>query len=478
MKKDNGYIAGGSFLMVFALVCLFLLGGVLLALQNFSTLGLNDMSAVSEVQNVLYIVFLTFIVLACVIVYDAFLKQKYRVQLAEREEKMKSLADVKQRFVSHVSHEMKTPLHAIIGITQQMKQLGDLGMTREEMLEKLESSSLHLQKMVENLLASSEDNWMLNMGEGIFDPAKTILETAESYRSKIMQKGIELNVLSKIQEGRNLKGSCFEIQQILCHLLDNSLKFTSKGRIEVSYWMKQMGTKQGMLHLSVSDTGIGISRDDLPYIFEGWGRSEKGSVFTKEYSGMGLGLAITKRLVSSQGGTITVESKEGVHTKFEISIPYLYAVTGEIHQDNPPPVSIPLSNPSVLVVDDDEFNLLLASSFLKKRQCQVMTAINGARALELLGQHPFDIILLDIHMPKISGLEIAETLRNEEGMNQNTPILAVTATSLHEGLIYQFRKIGIEDYLPKPYQEELLWQKMITLIEKKSNHHFRLSKIA
>ncbi len=459
-------VSGESFLIIgFALVSFFVLSGAFLMVEYFPETTLSG-TFTSNVRNILCVVFLVLIVFSCIIVYDAFLNWRYRTELAEYREKTKNLVDAKHRFISHMSHEMKTPLHAIVGIARQMKQMGDLGMSRPDMLDKLETSSVHLQKMVENLLMFSEENLEVNEGDESFDPGQIIEDVAETYRTEAEKKQLGFAVVSKINHNKRLKGNYVEIQQILGYLLDNSIKFTQDGKIELSYWVKELGKKQGMLYLSILDTGVGISSERLPYIFEGGEHGNYQAVLTKEHVGMGLGLALCKRLVGSKGGTIKVESKEGVYTKFEVSIPFQYGAEG-VSASTPSWNINENTALSVLVVDDDEFNVLLASSFLKKKQCRVTTALDGQKALEYLEYCSFDIILLDIHMPRMSGLEVAETLRKSNGINQNTPILAVTATSLNEVLLKQFKRVGIDDFLPKPYTTEVLWQKMHALMDRK-----------
>lgn len=447
----------------FVLICFFVLTGLFMTVENLSAEEIAKESFISNVRNILFIVFLVFIVFSCVIVYDAFLNRRYREELVKHKDKIKLVSEVKQRFISNMSHEMKTPLHTIVGISKQMMEGETLGLRREELFQKLGNSSQQLLKMVENLLMFADGDMALNLRDGSFDPNEVFEETLEPYKQMALQKNLKFAFNCTLPSGKQLKGSDFELKEVLKHLLDNSLKFTSKGCIEVSCSIKGIGDKHGLLMLSVTDTGVGIAEEFIPYIFDGFDKTNSEEVLTKEFPGIGLGLALTKRIVDMRGGNIKVESVQGESTRISVSLPYMYS---QENGDKNNLLAKQNIHPRILVVDDDEFNVLLATSFLKKRECVVTATMDASEGLKLLATQVFDLVLLDIHMPKISGLQIAESLRKSNHANHNIPILAVTATSLNENLISNFKTVGINDFLPKPYSDIQLWQKITYLVEK------------
>lgn len=417
----------------------------------------------SQIQTIKYVMFMSFGVLACfsgIIIYDTYKTIRFKEDLSVQKDHAEFLAGAKKDFIANMSHEMKTPLHAIFGVTQELVKDQTLVNTHGVLLDKVISSSKHMLNMVEDLLMVSNDGEIVTSFQNTsFSLSSSIQEITEDYKRKARLKGLELIVKSHVPSTVLLKGDARRLQHIIAHLLDNSLKFTNHGKIEISYWLKEKSHHESNVYLQINDTGIGISEQKLKVIFQ---ELEQGdSSITKQYPGIGLGLAITKKLVKWHGGSITVTSHEGSYTKFTISLPYNLDIT-----------SISLKKeenfnfqPSILVVDDDDFNLLLATSMLRKKNCKVETATDGNDAAKLMSEKQFDVILLDIHLPRISGVGVAEELRKSDGINSLTPILAVTATLLNDDALDKFKSVGINDWLPKPYNEVQLWEKINSLIE-------------
>ena len=417
----------------------------------------------SEIDTIRFVILISFGLLVCfsgIIIRETYMTNKFKENLSVQNDDAEFLAGAKKDFIANMSHEMKTPLHAIFGVTQELVKDKNLVETHGILLDKVISSSKHMLNMVEDLLMVSNDGEIVTSFQNTsFSLSSSIQEITEDYKRKARLKGLELIVKSHVPSTVLLKGDARRLQHIISHLLDNSLKFTNHGKIEISYWLKEKSHHESNVYLQISDTGIGISEQKLKVIFQ---ELEQGdSSITKQYPGIGLGLAITKKLVKWHGGSITVSSHEGAYTKFTISLPYNLDITSiSLKKDEN-------SNfqPSVLVVDDDEFNLILATSMLRKKNCKVETASDGNEASKLLKEKEFDVILLDIHLPRISGVGVAEELRKSNGINNNTPILAVTATLLNDDAIEKFKSAGINDWLPKPYNEVQLWEKINSLIE-------------
>ena len=422
-------------------------------------------SHISTMKNVLYMSLAVLIVFSAIIIYEAYKSSLFKEELDDQREHADFLAGAKKDFIANMSHEMKTPLHAIFGITQELAQDEGLVIKHGKLLDKLLKSSNHLLDMVEDLLMVSNDGEIVKSFQNVsFNLYLSIQEICEEYRKKAHLKGLDFIVKSHVVSTVLLKGDVRRLQHIIAHILDNSLKFTHEGKIELSYWLKEKSKEEANVYLQISDTGIGISEQKLKGIFQEFEQAD--NTLTKQYPGIGVGLAITKKMVNWQGGSISVSSQEGSYTKFTVSLPYRFVtLAGNSVKTEPKQ-----NKPSILIVDDDEFNLLLATGMLKKKNCKVDTAAEGNEAFLLLQAKEYDVILLDIHLPKISGVGVAEALRNSKGKNSNTPILAVTATLLSESVLENFKTAGINDWLPKPYKEEQLWEKINLLMEAEKYH--------
>lgn len=488
LKKDNRYTL--ILLLGFVAIVFLVLTGALFVSEKLATIDgkltqairanerggpsivaypqmQNELSQqVGSIRTMLFLGFGILIIFSGIIINDAYQNKKNRDELIDQKERAEMLAGAKQQFIANMSHEIKTPLHAIFGITQQVLDDNSIGLMQRELFNKLYNSSKHLLRMIEDvLLLANDDESLPSLHMKPFAPKDVLGEMAEEFSVKAQTKKLDFVFMPNAIQEKMVLGDTVRLQQIVSNLLDNSLKFTEKGRIELSYHMVEKGQGGIELHLKVKDTGVGIAPEHLPFVFDEL-RQEDGSI-TKQFGGIGMGLAITKKLVKWQGGHISVDSIKNIYTCFTVVLPFQIAeergelpVTLESEQKFNKPLS-------VLVVDDDEFNVMLATAMLKNRNCLVKTAMEGFEASKLLQNFDFDVILLDIHLPKISGVVVAESLRNSKGGKNNaTPILAVTATMLTENLLTKFNTVGIDDCLPKPYNETQLWEKINTLVNK------------
>ncbi|MBC7450384.1 MAG: response regulator [Cytophagales bacterium] len=430
------------------------------ASEELDLLSASKIAITHAVSNIKYILLcgvLVLIVFITVIFRDAKRNKRYRDQIIEEKRRAQSLASAKQQFIANMSHEMKTPLHAINGFTNELLQ-NSQNEHQTDILSKIENSSARLVNMVEDLLILSNEAIMRTSVQSIpFDPAKEFTDIANIYTEQALEKGLDFMISFPLPDGIVLLGDPFRLNHILHNLLDNSFKFTKKGTVELAYHTAVQDERNCVLYFSVKDTGIGIDEERLKLIFHEFEQLD-GSI-TKEYSGIGIGLSVTKKLVEWQGGSILVKSTPGEFTEFMVSLPYVIADSVDLS------ATIRFENSlEVLVVDDDSYNLIVASSMLKKLNCHVELASGGVEALEMTFKKKYDLILMDIHMPKLSGIDTSKLIRSSgknDGLNANTPIIALTATFINEKQTDKFRQAGINDYLSKPYNEIQLWKKLL-----------------
>ncbi len=381
-----------------------------------------------------------------------------------REEAIKA-EKAKSQFLANMSHEIRTPLNAIMGFAEQLLQ-SKLSNRQKEYVEILNRSSEHLLAIINDVLVLSK----IEANQIIFDNRPFSLKAVLEYVYKsILIKAEEKNLSFTFEISENpdriLIGDSFRLQQILINLLTNAVKFTNSGSVKLSCTSENETMEEVSIRFDVMDTGIGISSKDMKKIFKQY--THIGSGAGKVYEGTGLGLSICKNLVKLQNGSLHVSSKKGVGSTFSFTIPYkkgkktdlVPLLSATIHPDK-------LKNKKVLLVDDDKVNLMLGKAILQNFKCSFDMAENGKEAITKLDAKKYDVILLDIHMPDISGLEVAKYLRNIK-KDKESKIIAVTAVALKDN-ISKYHKAGINDYLIKPYREIYLFNKICEVLQIKS----------
>ncbi len=385
-------------------------------------------------------------------------------------QKLLTLDKVKDEFIANTSHELRTPLSGILGITGAMLKGSDgkLNERQRQNLSIIESSSRRLANLVNDILDFSKiKNGDIQLNIHPIRIRGMITTIADVFRQLNLKK--ELDVIVELpKELPPVMADENRVAQIFYNLIGNAVKFTRSGYVMIS--SKQNG---GMLEFCISDTGIGIPKDKLDDIFHSF--EQVDSSLTRTYGGTGLGLPISKHLVELQGGTIRVESTEGIGSHFYFSLPLAGSDTPE-EEDIIPSVQtfmVPSLEgirgnleskgyPRILLVDDDTVNLQAASSILRTEDYGITVANSGKDALTLLDRiSDFSLVILDIMMPEISGYEVCKKLREKKSPLE-LPVLMFTAKASTEDLIAGFRA-GANDYLSKPFEPEELLARVRTL---------------
>jgi len=284
------------------------------------------------------------------------------------------------------------------------------------------------------------------------------------FETKIQEKNLKLVTVYDPNIPNVLVGDPVRLHQIILNLISNAVKFTAKGEITISIGLIKEDEEKVIIEFAVKDTGIGIDENKIDQIFENF--QQASSKTSRIYGGTGLGLAIVKHLVESQGGTIDVKSKVGEGSTFSFSLDFLKtSIEAEIETEIIE-IDKKIKNIKVLVVEDISLNQLLMKTLLDDFSFESDIAENGLIAIEKLKKKKFDIVLMDLHMPKMNGFEATDYIRSE--MHSKIPIIALTADVTTVDLA-KCRSVGMNDYIAKPVDERLLYTKIVGIV-KKSNY--------
>lgn len=379
-----------------------------------------------------------------------------------------SLTKAKEMFVATVSHEMRTPVNAIFGITEQMLQNTNSEKMNADLLV-VNKSAKHLIALVNDTLDFSKiETQKMKLEQINFLPHEILSEIYTLHKDSAQKKGIEFIIANLTDKDLVLQGDPIRLKQILINLVTNAIKFTHQGQISLTISGKETQEQNFLLRIEVSDTGIGISKDDLNLIFDEF--VQLGTDLTQKQRGAGLGLSIVKKLIKLLNGQIEVDSSPGKGTRFKIQIPYSKGDPESIKNQAHEPLNVPhwFGRLHFLIVDDEEFNLYLIKNILNKWNVSFTEAQNGQEALDYVLEKSFDLVLMDIRMPVMNGYEATKLIL------QNRPsskIIALTATT-NSTDIQKIEMAGMHSFLQKPFTESDLLQAILKLVPEKSEDKY------
>ena len=360
----------------------------------------------------------------------------------------------RQVFMASLSHELRTPLHGIMGLAELLRK-GPLAAEQADYAEMIQSSTENLLVVINDILDFTKlQAGHISLEQIPFDLHQTVRDAGRALAFKMDEKGLVLRYVGFDHPLPLVLGDPYRLRQVLMNLLSNAIKFTQRGSITITLEASPRHGRDLPVTLSVADTGIGIDEAYLGQVFESF--QQANSSIPRLYGGTGLGLTICKNLVELQQGTIGVRSTLGSGTCFYFTIPY--QVSEEPLRRKAAVVQQPdlLQGLTILLAEDNAVNQLIAVSMLGQWQAEVDVAQNGADALRKARLTPYNLILMDVHMPQFDGLEATARLRAEPGPNQHTPIVALTADAVKVDAS-SYQALGFTDYLTKPYNEAALY---------------------
>ena len=360
--------------------------------------------------------------------------------VAAREEALER-SRLKTQFLANVSHEIRTPLNGILGVTQLLKQQ-QLPADLAEYVDVLQNAGESLLGIVNDVLDLSKiEANRLELEPRVFDLEQVVVETVRMFSAQAQKKKLELLADVSLSARGPVRGDATRVRQILNNLVGNAIKFTDAGEVRVT-----LSRAAERIKLVVKDTGPGIAPENQSRIFEAF---EQGDVAVqRRFGGTGLGLAITRRIARLMGGEVTVRSTPGQGSEFELEVPLPSVVMAPVVPVARP--ELPPRSLRVLLAEDDGVNATMTAALLSKLGHEVRVVSNGRDCIEAVGRDAPDLVLMDVHMPQVDGLEATRLIREaERSGKRHVPIVALTANAM-KGDDLRCLSAGMDAYLPKP----------------------------
>jgi chemotaxis family two-component system sensor kinase Cph1 len=383
-------------------------------------------------------------------------------ELAEKHNRAKSV------FLANMSHEIRTPMNAIMGLAQMLIHHDDnLNDNQKDNLDKILSASDHLLEIINNILDYSKiEAGHLELEEIEFDLSNLIDDTLKIYLDQILQKQLKFSKDIEFIPCK-LLGDPTRIRQLLINYLNNAIKFTEKGKISILVSVQEDLEDSAIFYFGVTDTGIGISDENKQILFKKFEQTD--SSITRKYGGTGLGLAINRQLAALMQGSVGFESKVGEGSTFWFTARFKKAAPSLISSSKPEQQFSEVTSPlnelvtrfngsHILIAEDDEFNREVLKQILSNTNLKFDFAYNGQEAVEKAKQAQYDLILMDVQMPGMDGLEATKIIRKFEGY-ATIPILGSTANAFVEDRTLCL-EAGMSDHIAKPIRFEILYSKL------------------
>ncbi len=385
-------------------------------------------------------------------------------ELVLQKERAEAASIAKSQFLSIMSHEIRTPLNAVIGMSNLLMDSSP----REDQIERLQTlcfSSETLLSLVNDILDYNKiDSGKLQLERAAFDLKKLICNVQQVFNFNADKQKLQFEVDVDASIPQALQGDSTRLSQILINIIGNAIKFTVEGSVLVNVRVLEISDRECKLYFEIKDTGIGIPEDKIEHIFEHFTQAD--SATTRKFGGTGLGLPIAKRILELMGSSLNVKSKinEGTTFFFELLLPIEAVEVTEIGLDD----SIrDLKKARILLVEDNVINQLVAGEFLRSWNAEVDCANDGLEGLRMVQESTYDLILMDIQMPNMSGIEATECIRQlPDSYFKKIPIIALTA-SVSASTKDKVMEVGMDGYATKPFRPEDLYLTIAACLARK-----------
>jgi len=368
----------------------------------------------------------------------------------------------KQQFLSNMSHEIRTPLNSILGFANVLLKT-EKNAEQKEFLQAIEASGNSLSMLINDILDLAKvDAGKMVFVKQPFELRKSLKSILYSFDLKIKEKNLVLKKEYDSSIPLILLGDSIRLNQIILNLISNAVKFTHKGKIVLCVKLLSEDSKNVNIQFSISDTGIGIPENKIKSIFNLFEQAELGT--SNSYGGTGLGLAIVRQLIEAQGGNISVSSKIGEGSLFSFILPFGKTKIKLKEELEVLKLDSDVKSLRVLVAEDVALNQLLIKIILSDFGFEYDIVGNGKLAIEKIKTNKYDIILMDLQMPEMNGFEATEYIRKK--LKSKIPIIALTA-DVTTADVNKSKEFGMDDYISKPFNDKLLYRKIVELVKKK-----------
>jgi signal transduction histidine kinase len=393
---------------------------------------------------------------------DAQIKKRKAAEASLKiaKEEAEKANQAKSDFLSIMSHEIRTPLSVVIGLGNILFRQNPRP-DQVNNLQVLRTSADNLLSLINDILDFSKmDASKLELEHSVFEIRKTVDEIFQAMSVKASELDNEMSMYIDPNIPNWVYGDAHRITQVLNNLLSNAVKFTKKGNVNISLKLENISESRCSILFSITDTGIGISKDKLQHIFTPF--SQSSNSITREFGGTGLGLAITSELLQLMDSQIKVETEIGRGSTFYFILDLVYMSAVEINPISSEPEEQDLNKAKILLVEDTPFNILFTTQLLEGWNTLVDVAENGAIAVDKMKESEYDLVIMDLHMPVMDGYTSTRKIRE---FNQDTPIMALTASATTD-IREKIFAAGMQDYVTKPFDSDQLFSQMKRAMKK------------